>query len=143
MAGKKVGTMSLIEMNWHPKARQLRQFAGLCAVALPAIGWLWGSSGTVVGTLALLGLAVAVAGTLVPPVVKPLYLLLSLVAWPIGLVVGELAMLAIYGLVFVPIAVGFRLLGRDALRLRMDRARATHWETKRPAKNAASYYRQF
>ncbi len=135
--------MAMVEINWNPGARQLRQFAGLSAIALPALGWLWGGGETVVGGLTLVGLAVAIAGTLAPATVKPLFLLLSLVAWPIGLVVGEIAILAIYGLVFVPMGLVFRLLGRDALRLRMDRGRPTYWEPKSPAKNAASYYRQF
>jgi hypothetical protein len=135
--------MAMVEINWNPGARQLRQFAGLSAIALPALGWLWGGGEMVVGGLTLVGLAVAIAGTLAPATVKPLFLLLSLVAWPIGLVVGEVAILAIYGLVFVPMAIVFRLLGRDALRLRMDRGRPTYWEPKPPAKDAASYYRQF
>ena len=40
--------MKLIEINWQPTDRQLRQFGVICLVALPALGWLWGGGTTIV-----------------------------------------------------------------------------------------------
>ncbi len=52
--------MALIETNWNPTSRQLRQFGGLCLVALPLLGWLWSASSTMIATLAGIGLLIAV-----------------------------------------------------------------------------------
>ncbi len=134
--------MKLIEANWNPTSRQLCQFGVICAFALPLIGWLWGATSTVLGGLAGTGIVLAILGLTVPVVVKPVFVLLMLVAMPIGLVIGELAMLIIYFGVFLPIGFGFRLIGRDALQLTLDRDAETYWQPKRQPKDVASYYRQ-
>lgn len=32
--------MRLVQMDWHPQDRQLRQFGIICLLALPLVGWL-------------------------------------------------------------------------------------------------------
>ena len=134
--------MALVELNWTPKDRQLRQFGVICLVALPLVGWLWGGGLQIVGWLAAAGFTLAVAGLVVPKTLKPLFVLLSIVATPIGMLIGELAMLAIYFGVFLPIGLCFRLLKRDALRLKLNRDATTYWHAKKPPRGAPSYYRQ-
>jgi hypothetical protein len=134
--------MKLVEINWQPTDRQLRQFGEICFVALPAIAWLWGASLSVIVILAAIGLAVALVGMIAPPALKYLFLALSLVATPIGVVVGELAMLGIYFGCILPIGIVFRFLKRDALRLQLDRNAASYWESKKQPTSLASYYRQ-
>ncbi len=134
--------MKLIELNWQPTDRQLRQFGVICLFALPALAWLWGGGTTIVMTLALAGLLLAVTGMAVPTVLKPLFLALTIVATPIGMVIGELAMLAIYFVVFLPFGLVFRLAKRDSLQLRLDQDEESYWEAKKQPANIASYYRQ-
>lgn len=134
--------MKLVEINWQPTDRQLRQFGGICSVALPAVAWLWGASLNVVAILATIGLAIALVGMIAPRALKYLFLGLSLVATPIGVVVGEVAMLVIYFGCFLPIGLVFRVLRRDALRLRLDRNATSYWESKKQPTKLASYYRQ-
>lgn len=134
--------MKLIEFNWRPTDRQLRQFGVICLIALPALAWLWGGGTTVVMTFALAGLLLAVAGMAVPTALKPVFLALTIVATPIGMVIGELAMLTIYFGVFVPFGLVFRLAKRDSLQLRLDRDKESYWEAKKQPANIASYYRQ-
>ena len=106
--------MKLIEINWNPTDRQLRQFAAICMFAIPFVGWLWNGSAQTVGLLALLGCILAALGIAFPKVIKPVFLALTLVATPIGMAIGELSMLFIYYGVFLPIGLAFRLLRRDA-----------------------------
>lgn len=134
--------MSLVEINWHPTDRQLRQFGWIGLVALPAIGWLWGAGATTIIALAAMGGLLAAAGQFFPAGLKPLFLALTVLATPIGMVVGELAMLMIYFLVFVPFGVVFKLLKRDALQRNFDRNLATYWQPKKAPSDVASYYRQ-
>jgi len=134
--------MKLVEMNWSPTDRQLRQFAIICLFALPAVGWIWSGGTQVVSLLAAIGLAIAIAGILVPKVVKPIFLALTIVATPIGMVISELALLLIYFAVFLPIGLLFRVMKRDALHLNLDRKAVTYWQAKQQPTNVTSYYRQ-
>ena len=135
--------MKLIEVNWNPTSRQLRQFGAICVVALPLLGWLWaGGNLTVVAWLAGIGVALALLGLAYPKGLKPIFLALTIVALPIGLVVGELAMLAIFLFVFAPIGLIFRIMNRDGLQLGIDPSRNTYWQEKKQATGVASYYRQ-
>ena len=134
--------MKLVEINWSPTDRQLRQFGALAAVFLPGLTWLWGGSRTTIGWLLALGLAAAAVGWIRPRTLKPVFVGMTLAAIPIGVVVGELAMLAIYFAVFLPIGLVFRLMGRDNLRLKRERNATTYWLSKRQSAGVGSYYRQ-
>jgi len=131
--------MKLVEINWNPTDRQLRQFGAICLVALPAVGWMWGLGTTVVVTLALVGLVLACTGMAAPVILKPIFLALMLVTSPIGMVIGELAMLLIYFAVFLPLGLVFRVVGRDALQRRLDHKRTTYWQAKKQPAGVASY----
>jgi hypothetical protein len=134
--------MSLIDINWRPTHRQLRQFAVICFIALPLVGILWTRRLDVIAALAGIGFVLMLVGWFRPAAVKPVFLALTLIATPIGIVVGELAMLTIYFAVFLPIGLVFRLLRRDELQLAFDPRTKSYWQAKPQAKGAASYYRQ-
>jgi hypothetical protein len=134
--------MKLIEINWTPPNRQLRQFAVICLFVLPLLGWFWGGGYQVVGGLAGLGALIAVMGVAMPQSVKPIFVALTIVTAPIGMVLGELAMGLIYYGVFLPIGVIFRLQKRDRLKRTMNPNTPSYWQKKKPPKDVASYYRQ-
>jgi hypothetical protein len=134
--------MTLIEFNWKPTNRQLRQFGVICVFALPLVGRLWNASWQTAGLLALLGLIIAGVGMVAPSVLKPIFIALTIVATPIGMVIGEVAMLLIYFVLFVPIGLVFRLFRRDALQMKLDKNSETYWNTIEMPTDLASYYRQ-
>ena len=136
--------MKLVTMNWNPTDRQLRQFGLIALVALPLLGWLWGGGNlTVLEVTAAIGAAMAAVGWLYPRGIKPLFIALSLIAMPIGMAISELALLLIFYLVFVPMGLFFRLIGRDALQLKIDRRARTYWQRKKRATGPARYLRQW
>lgn len=134
--------MSLVELNWNPSHRQLRQFGVLCLILLPILGWLWSANSTAIAILAGVGAVIAATAAVIPQLVSPLFVGLMLITIPIGLVIGELAMFLIYVLVFLPIGIAFRVMGRDRLELKLNREQASYWRTKSQPKSVASYYRQ-
>ena len=134
--------MALIETNWNPTSRQLRQFGGLCLVTLPLLAWMWSGNRTVMASLAGIGLLIAIAAWVYPKAIAPLFVGLMLITAPIGMVVGELAMFLIYMTVFLPIGIFFRITSRDRLRLNLDRQATSYWRPKREPKSVACYYRQ-
>ena len=135
--------MSLVEINWKPTDRQLRQFGIICFGALPFLSWLWGGNLSTVGWFAAVGFALALTGWVLPRALKYVFIALIVVTIPIGLVVGELAMLIIFLFVFLPIGVIFKLAKRDGLQLKLDRSATTYWQVKKQPRNVSSYYHQF
>lgn len=134
--------MRLITVNWQPTHRQLRQFGGLCAIALPCLAWLWSLNTAWIGGLAIVGLVIASLAWIFPAAVAPLFIGLMLVTLPIGLVLSEVVLLLIYAMVFVPMGLVFRCLGRDRLRRHLNRTCESYWEEKPQPRSIASYYRQ-
>ncbi len=135
--------MKLVEINFSPSDRQLRQFGLISMAALPLLGWLWGGSSTVIWAAAAIGATLAVGGLVWPRAVKPVFLLLTLVTAPIGMLVGELTLVLLFYGLFVPLGLIFRLIGRDALQRKLDRGASSYWQRKRQPAGAASYLRQW
>jgi hypothetical protein len=142
----------LAKVTWNPSDRQLRQF-GLCALgALPLLGWLAlgrpvPSSWTVFEAAAFSvlttgGLLSGLLAWLSPRTLKPAFLAATLATLPIGLVVGELLLLIVYFGVFTPVAILFRLIGRDALRRRFEPAAPSYWTLKQQPVDVQQYFRQ-
>ena len=142
----------LLVIDWNPDERKLRQFgfAGLALIPLfcwlgagrPAPGAWLAASGW--GTKVALGLSLAggLLAAVRPRWLRRPFVGATLLVHPIGLVVGELVLLAIYFLLFAPIAIFFRLIGRDALKLKREPGATTWWEKRRPPRGPESYFRQ-
>jgi hypothetical protein len=135
--------MKLVEINWNPSERQLRQFGVICLIALPLIGWMWSAGPRTLTWLAGVGLIMAVFGWFRARLLKSFFVGLMIVALPIGMVVSELAMLMIYFGVFLPIGLCFKVIKRDALNRELDRGCESYWEEKKDPNNVSSYYRQW
>jgi hypothetical protein len=139
-------------INRDPTPRQLRQFAFAGALLMPLAAWLisgrplaedwlpWHTR--LVGSLAALGGAFVALSFAAPRILKPVFVGASFVAFPIGFVVGEVLLAFIYFVVFTPVALVFRLMGRDALARRIDRNATTYWRPKLQPRDASSYFRQ-
>ena len=96
--------MAMIDINWNPDKRELRQFAGMWLVFFGAIGgylfWTSGSQGwgAVVGAVAAL---VGLPGLLLPQIMKPIYVVWMAAAFPIGWTISHLLLGVIfYGVAF-------------------------------------------
>jgi hypothetical protein len=135
--------MKLIEANWNPTNRQLRQFGILCLFALPFVGWFWFADNMpIIIGCAIGGAAVAISAFAFPPILKPLFVGLMLITTPIGMAVGEVALIMIYFTVFLPIGVVFRLMNRDRLQRSLEKNAKSYWNKKRQPNSVANYYRQ-
>lgn len=144
--------MKMVEMNWKPSDTQLRQFAWISLVGLPLIGWLlmgrpwpsvWSPGQTrVLGSLLLAGVAMSGISMVWPQAIKPVFVAMSLIALPIGMVVSELIFVFLYFGLFTPVALWFRVIGRDALQRKLDRNAATYWQPKAQPANVNRYFRQ-
>ena len=55
----------------------------------------------------------------------------------------HLILAAVYFLMFTPLALIFKLIGRDALQRRLDPRSNTYWQIRATRTDPAAYYRQF
>lgn len=134
--------MKLVQINWSPDRRQLRQFGLFSLVALPGLGWLWNAPVPVMNGLLAAGIAAALVAVFKPQWLKLPFIGLSLITIPIGLVVSELTLLMMFLGVFLPIGMVFRMVRRDSLQLRAV-STASYWRPKARPSGAASYYKQW
>jgi hypothetical protein len=144
--------VGVVEIQWRPDARKLRQFAACWLVGFGAIGlivaWKGGAlsgSGrwTVPIVLWWLGAVVGTVGLAVPWAVRPAYVLAMGLALPIGWVVGHVVLAVVYFGVFTPVAIVFRRRGRDALQRDFDGSADSYWVDRKPRASDKSYLNQF
>lgn len=139
--------MAILEINWKPSDKQLRQFAGIWfPLACVAIGFLiWRIS----GSLNLAAIPVAIAAILapvayfIPAVAQALFVGWMVAAFPIGWTVSHLLMGSIYFLLITPMGLLMRLFGRDSMGRRFDESRDSYWIPHQPPKDNQQYFRQY
>jgi hypothetical protein len=126
--------------------RQLRQFAGMWTLFFLGLAcWqgLWRANRHASLVLGALAAAVGPVGLVKPEAIRPIFLAAMAVTIPIGWTVSQiLVALLFYGIV-TPVAVVFRLMGRDVLKRKPQRSLATYWTAKPSAGDVRRYLRQF
>ena len=145
----------MIELKLDPDETTLRKFgfvalggfgvlATLAAFELLifAGGWLGDARETVVLTLAGIGGFAALLSLVYPKANKPLFIGLSIVAYPIGFVLSYVIMGTLFFLVITPIGLLMRALGKDPLEHRFAAA-DSYWSECRSKRPAESYFKQF
>src|SRR5262245_2437164 len=111
-----------------PRSRtQLPPFAWRLALVLAAAGWRFGPSRPGLALQAAAALVFAV-GALWPAALRGVHGVLCVLTFPVGWVVSRLLLAAVYYGLITPLALAFRLAGRDPL-------------GRRPAPDAATYWR--
>lgn len=145
----------LAELNLNPDRRLLRQFGffalagfGLLAagawfeVLLFASGLGAAREATALGLLAA-GALSALFSLVYPPANRPAYVLLSLVAFPVGFVLSYLVMGLLFFLVITPVGLALRLFGEDPMHRRRRDASQSYYTPARAARDRTRYFRQF
>ncbi len=135
--------MAVFRIDTNPGPRQLRQFGLMCVVLLPVIAWFWGASSSTIQAAAVIGTGLGVLGVFAPKLLKPIFIGLVFVTFPIGLIVGEVILLAIFAGLFLPMALLFRIIGRDVLKRRLAVEAKTFWVPRSGPTNVRRYFRQY
>ena len=138
--------MLKFDIDWNPNAQALRKFGIGGAIFLPLVAWLLHARGfgpawvwTLVAVGALAGLLALVA----PKLLRPLFLLVTIVTAPIGILVNLILLTLIFYGMLLPLGLVFRLIGRDALQRKLEPERESYWTEHATAKDAGRYFKQF
>ena len=141
----------MIKLDLKPAERTVRQFAWIAVLGLPMLAWIvlrlfstfeW----THPAFLAVAAVGVSQLGLYligVRVVTRALFLGLSIVAMPIGLVISTVLIAAVYYLVLTPIGLVFRLIGRDMIGKRLDPEAKSYWHERAGERPASSYFKLY
>jgi Saxitoxin biosynthesis operon protein SxtJ len=143
---KGVDMMQWSDVRFDPAPKILRQFA--------VTGWLffWGLAAWrglgrgewVLATLLVVsGPVLGLAGLLRPRLIRPVYVAATVAAFPIGWVLSWVMLGLVYYGIFTPLAVIFRVIGRDPLGRRGPNSADTYWKPKPSPRDPTSYLRQY
>jgi hypothetical protein len=135
----------MIAIQWNPERKQLRQFAGIWFPAFCAlVGWSvarkTGYWHEVEVGWAIAGF-ISIAGLVFPPLIRPIFVGLILLTFPIGWVVSHVLLGGIFYLLVTPIGLILRMTGHDPLQLKSP-AGSSLWKTPVGKTDPARYLRQ-
>ena len=138
--------MRFSDIPFRPSPRILRQFAAGWLVMMGAVGvyQAWHHNRKALGAvLAAIALVIGFLGLLQPKAVRWLFVLCMVLAFPVGWVVSQLTILLLFFLVLTPVALIFRLRGRDLLRRKLLKDQESFWTPKRMPEDPQSYLNQY
>jgi hypothetical protein len=130
----------------EPTTLELRYFGLMLAAFLGLVSalawWKWRAPVTawLLGSLALV---VAVIYYALPPLRRPLLLAWRAALRPVQGTVSYLVLAIVYYLVFTPVGLILRVVGRDPLERRFEPEVRSYLVRRRPAREPARYFRQF
>lgn len=137
--------MALLQINWNPNRRELRQFAALWVGFFGLIGLYYllvNGSSTAAGVLWAVS-AVGVVGWFVPSFIRPPYVVWIALAMPIGWTLSHVLLLGMFYFVFTPIGLIMRACGYDPLERRLDRNAKSYWRDLDQDVGFDQYFKQF
>ncbi len=138
--------MAMIDLNWKPTNKDLRVFGTAALVVAGGFGLSIFLKVGLVGLVKILwgvGATVFFIGLIWPQGLKYVYIGLSLIAFPIGLVIGNVLMALVYYLLVTPIGLAFKLLGKDPMHRKLDPNAESYWIRRPPPPEPGRYFRQF
>lgn len=145
----------MIEIDLRPDEKTLRQFGFIAffgfgfLAALAWFEWLIFSFGLgearplVAGALAALAVVSALLSLVYPKANWPIYVGLTLLAFPIGFVLSYVILGTLFYGMITPVGFVMRLIGRDPMHRGFDREATSYWVTVAGERPKASYFKQF
>jgi hypothetical protein len=137
--------MSLIPLNTNPSRSQLLQFGVAWCVFFGGAAALaaWRGSPVLAWPLGALAIVVPLVGSVVPSVLRVLYVALSVVTFPIGFAVSQVVLAAVYFLVLTPIGLVLRWLKPGFFSSAPEKSLSTYWRSRPEPRPAADYFKTY
>ena len=141
----------MLDLDFSPDERKLRQF-GFSSFFISLICLLFFSikfafynhevSWSLICLLLVLTISSIILTIIRPKSFLPLYITISIVAYPISYVVTNVTLFIFFYFLISPLALIFKLVGRDELEIR-KKTLSSYWRKYNMPKNIGSYYKQF
>lgn len=138
--------MKLSGININPDVKILREFGifALFGFGLPGcvIGFKWDLWQIGYGFWGL-GVFSFIFAFVQPKVLKPIFITLVVVAFPIGFVISNIILTAIFYGILTPIALVFKVFGRDALNCKIEPKSASYWISREGKSPVSQRFKQY
>lgn len=138
--------MALVRIDWKPSAAKLRSFGVSLIVGFAILGalvWFWWQSQTVAIYMWSIGGGIGVLGLTGTVIALPFYWIWMGIALVMGTIVSTLIMTLLYFLLFTPMGLIGRLIGRNKLNLKKQNVDSYWVDLAPPATDPERYERQF
>ena len=138
-------------MRWSdiprsPTTRTLRQFGALCLLFFSATAvweYVHRHRPVLAAAAALAALTLGPVGLLRPRALRPIFVGWMYAAFPVGWMVSHALLAVVFYLLFTPLGLVFRAIGRDPLTIRRSGTAQTYWRERPAVTDVARYFRQF
>ncbi|MBN2590089.1 MAG: hypothetical protein JXA96_09515 [Sedimentisphaerales bacterium] len=139
--------MSMIEIDYNPSRKKLRDFGIIALVASIilslllyffkhlAIQWIF--------IIISAGLFIFLSSLISSKFTRLIYLGLTFLTYPIGFVVNSLVMGIFYFLIITPVGIIFKLSGKDPLHRKFDYSTKSYWLKRQSPDKLDRYFHQF
>ena len=134
------------DIQFDPPRKVLRQFAGLWLLFFGGLAlWeiFWRGRTDFGGVLALLAVTIGSIGLIRPEWIRYIYVGWMILAFPIGWMMSQIILLAMFFGLFTPIGLIFRLFRRDTLQQIRRPELESYWEPKPEPTDLRRYFKQF
>lgn len=139
--------MALMHLDFNPSEKKLRQFGAAALVMLTVMGLLFGLKfdwpWSVISGFITAGAVIFVLSLISAKLVRPIYIALVAAGYPIGWAVSHILMAVFFYGIITPLALVFRLFGRDALNRNYKSQQETYWQDYPRADSVKRYFKQF
>ncbi|MEM7299055.1 MAG: hypothetical protein AAF391_12415 [Bacteroidota bacterium] len=140
--------MDLVNINWKPEKKELVDFGTAMGIGFPIIAlivwWLFSAPNVAIG-LAAFGIVLFLLSRIYTPLVLPVYYPWMAVAMVMGTIISYLIVAFIYFIMITPLALFFKIRGRDSLDRSLDSDAESYWSEvdNQPDNKIEEYERQF
>ncbi len=140
------------EVNWNPDTEEKRAFAKSLVIGFPIVAVVFLVIGRISSGqweaqipmwLAGVGILAGIIFWIIPQIATPFYLLWYGIACSIGIVVSNVLLGVVFYVVVTGIGLIMRMIGRDPLRLKIDKNADTYWLDVEKIDDPTRYYRQY
>ena len=138
--------MKWSDIPMNPSGKVLRQFAGAWLVlfsALAAHQGLANGRPQLARAIALLAVAVGIPGLAKPALIRWLFVGWMILAFPIGWVISQVVLVVLFFAILTPVALFFKLTGRDLLCRKPAPDISSYWTPKESPSEMGRYFRQY
>ena len=138
--------MTIADFNIKPSSKMLREFGIIALFGFGLVGALLGlkwDAWTASYVLWALGAVSFVLALVQPRLLHPLYVALMVVAFPIGFVISNVILLALYFGLFTPFSMVFRLIGRDTMKRKFEPEAESYWIKRTGSTPASQRFKQY
>ena len=145
----------LVEINFTPDSETLRNFGFIALIGFGVLALMAWSERFIFGfglgsfrlplalLFAVLAIYCLICSLVFPKANKPIFVGLSIITIPIGIVLSYVIMSFLFFIVIGSVALILRIIGKDPLERKLDESAETYWHISRADRQASDYFKQY